>query len=80
MANPIGVLFLIIAVAAFVVFGLGAVETITEEGDTVITEGSDMHGSYTASKSITSQGFNIISLMIWPLIAVFVFAVLNYLA
>lgn len=79
MANPIGVLFLIISVAVLLIFGMGAFNAYTEEADTTITEGTEMYGSYSTSKDVVSQAFNILSYMIWPLIAVFVFAILAYL-
>lgn len=77
--NIIGPVFAVIVVLMLLYFGLGTTQTMMEDADANIDDGTELSASLNTSIELTEPAFNIMSMGVWILILIFVIGMLYLL-
>ena len=77
--NIIGPVFAVVVVLMLLYFGLGTTQTMMEDADANIDDGTELSASLNTSIELTEPAFNIMSMGVWILILIFVIGMLYIL-
>ena len=77
--NIIGPVFATVVVLMLLYFGLGTTQTMMEDADANIDDGTELSDSLNTSVELTEPAFNIMSMGVWILILIFVIGMLYLL-
>lgn len=70
--NIIGPVFAVVVVLMLLYFGLGTTQTMMEDADANIDDGTELSDSLNTSVELTEPAFNIMSMGVWILILIFI--------
>ena len=70
--NIIGAVFSVVVVLMLLYFGLGTTQTMMEDADANIDDGTELSDSLNTSVELTEPAFNIMSMGVWILILIFI--------
>ena len=70
--NIIGPVFAVVVVLMLLYFGLGTTQTMMEDADANIDDGTELSDSLNTSIELTEPAFNIMSMGVWILILIFI--------
>ena len=77
--NIIGPVFAVVVVLMLLYFGLGTTQTMMEDADANIDDGTALSASLNTSIELTEPAFNIMSMGVWILVLIFVIGMLYIL-
>lgn len=70
--NIIGPVFAVVVVLMLLYFGLGTTQTMMEDADANIDDGTELSDSLNTSVELTEPAFNIMSMGVWLLVLIFI--------
>lgn len=70
--NIIGPVFATVVVLMLLFFGLGSTQTMMEDADANIDDGTELSASLNTSIELTEPAFNIMGMGVWLLVLIFV--------
>ena len=70
--NIIGPIFSVVVILMLLYFGLGTTQTMMEDADANIDDGTELSASFNTSVELTEPAFNIMSMGVWLLVLIFV--------
>ena len=70
--NIIGPVFAVVVVLMLLYFGLGTTQTMMEDADANIDDGTELSDSLNTSIELIEPAFNIMSMGVWILILIFI--------
>jgi len=77
--SVVGSVFVIVCVIALLYFGLGTTQTLMDDADASVTNGTELSDSLNTSKDLTAPTFSILNMLVWILVLIAVIGVLYLL-